>query len=349
MPKAAEAAFTPKANPTDPAALKKEGNDHFKRGSYEAAAKCYTTAIDLWMEPKDRAVLYVNRSAARLKQSPEPGCTASALAESGLRDAERAMDLDASYAKGHFRRGQALSALRRHADAAEAFRRVLELSPGDAAAQTLLQEAEAAATKAAAAVDGAVQAAAKLGDDAAQTLLQEVKVAAAAEEKGGGPASSAAAAAEEHLAAQLDEQAAVPSDFDAQALLDDVQTKNPHAAVLALLPREGCEDPIRLTTSPAGLAVSAAAVEQLNAAFFSGEEAGAIALCGRELRVAERVEDGAHFLVVLVSADAAAGGGGYAEYTQRGVLLVLYDAGMDAAIARKLLTGVQQYVVEEGV
>ena len=34
--------------------------------------------------------------------------------------------------------------------------------------------------------------------------------------------------------------------------------------------------------------------------------------------------------------------------TAAGVLLVLYDAGMDAAIARKLLTGVQQYVVEEG-
>jgi hypothetical protein len=146
-------------------------------------------------------------------------------------------------------------------------------------------------------------------------------------------------------AAALDELAAAPEGFDAQALLDDVQSKNPHAAVLALLPRGGCEDPIGPTTSPAGLGVSSAAVEQLNAAFFSGEEAGAIALCGRELRVTERVEDGAHFLVVLASAD---GGGGYAEYTQRGVLLALYDAGMNAAIARQLATGVQEYVVGEG-
>ena len=138
MPKAAEAAYAPKANPVDPLALKKEGNEHFKRGSFESAAKCYTTAIDLWsmplppapspspcspapppapvhrprllpllrpppppptpplplslehgdeaclllthtrapwrcsmaVEPKERAVLYVNRSAARLKQVP---------------------------------------------------------------------------------------------------------------------------------------------------------------------------------------------------------------------------------------------------------------------------------------
>ena len=142
MPKAAEAAYAPKANPSDPLALKKEGNEHFKRGSFESAAKCYTTAIDLWLEPKDRAVLYVNRSAARMKQAPEPGCTAAALAESALRDAERAIDLDASYPKGFFRRAQALVALGRHVDAAASLATVLSLSPGDAAAQALLLEVE---------------------------------------------------------------------------------------------------------------------------------------------------------------------------------------------------------------
>ena len=142
MPKAAEAAYAPKANPSDPLALKKEGNEHFKRGSFESAAKCYTTAIDLWMEPKERAVLYVNRSAARMKQAPERGCTAAALAESALRDAERAIDLDASYPKGFFRRAQALVALGRHVDAAASLATVLSLSPGDAAAQALLLEVE---------------------------------------------------------------------------------------------------------------------------------------------------------------------------------------------------------------
>ena len=133
--------------------------------------------------------------------------------------------------------------------------------------------------------------------------------------------------------------------FDAQAVIDDVQSKNPHAAVVALLPREGCEQPVRLTTSPAGLTISSAAVGQLNAAFFSGEEAGTISACGRELSVADRVEEGAHFLVVLTSAD---GGGGFAEYTQRGMLVVLFDAGMDSTIARQVATGVQEYIVGEG-
>ena len=129
------------ANPSDPLALKKE-KTNTKRGSFESAAKCYTTAIDLWLEPKDRAVLYVNRSAARMKQAPEPGCTAAALAESALRDAERAIDLDASYPKGFFRRAQALVALGRHVDAAASLATVLSLAPGDAAAQALLLEVE---------------------------------------------------------------------------------------------------------------------------------------------------------------------------------------------------------------
>ena len=53
---------------TDVAALKREGNAAFKEGKYEHAAACYTAAIDNWMKPEERAVLYVNRAAARLKQ-----------------------------------------------------------------------------------------------------------------------------------------------------------------------------------------------------------------------------------------------------------------------------------------
>ena len=164
------------------------------------------------------------------------------------------------------------------------------------------------------------------------------------------PASTSAGASEEILASQLDEQATVgdAEPFDAQATLDDVQSRNPHCAVVALLPREGCEEPLTLTTSPSGLEVADDAIAQLSAAFFSGEDAGTIKVCGRELRVAERIEDGFHFLVALKAPDADDGGaGGYAECTQRGVLLVLYDAGMDAAIAQKLSTGLHEYLVEE--
>jgi len=77
-----------------------------------------------------------------MKQTPEPGCTAAALAESALRDAERAIDLDASYPKGFFRRAQALVALGRHVDAAASLATVLSLAPVDAAAQALLLEVE---------------------------------------------------------------------------------------------------------------------------------------------------------------------------------------------------------------
>ena len=57
-------------------------------------------------------------------------------------------------------------------------------------------------------------------------------------------------------------------------------------------------------------------------------------------------EEGAPFLLVLSSGESS---GGFAEYTQRGILLVLYDAGMTAAIARQLAVGLQEYVVSDGV
>ena len=152
----------------------------------------------------------------------------------------------------------------------------------------------------------------------------------------------------ELLASQLNEAAVVAeTEFDAQATLDDVQSRNPHCAVVALLPREGCEQPVGVTTSPAGLEVPPASVKLLNAAFFPAEHGEeVIRLCGRELRVIERVEEGAHFLLVLSSGESS---GGFAEYTQRGILLVLYDAGMTAAIARQLAIGLQEYVVSDGV
>jgi colicin import membrane protein len=121
----------------DVPALKKEGNEAFKKGKWEDAAACYTAAIDNWMTPQERAVLYVNRAAARLKQ---PGNVKSGQA---LADTERAILLDASYAKAHFRHGQALSKLRRPADAVRSFERALQLAPADTAAQEELARARA--------------------------------------------------------------------------------------------------------------------------------------------------------------------------------------------------------------
>ena len=114
------------ANRADAAALKKEGNDAMKRGAYKAAVEAYTAAIDLWMENSDRAILYSNRAAARLKMPGE--------ATKALSDAERACALHPTYAKAHFRRGQALRALKKDIPAAHAMHQVLALAPGDAGA-----------------------------------------------------------------------------------------------------------------------------------------------------------------------------------------------------------------------
>ena len=119
----------PLAHGADADALKAQGNAHFRRGQYGAAVSSYSAAIDLWMEPSDRAVLYTNRSAARLKLGE---------AQRALADAERAVQLCADYAKGHYRRAVALRSLGQTTDARAALQTVLELAPTDAAARAEL-------------------------------------------------------------------------------------------------------------------------------------------------------------------------------------------------------------------
>lgn len=119
--------------------LKKEGNALFGKGKYAEAVAKYTAAIDLWMDESDRAVLYSNRSAARLKLAGEK--------PRALMDAERACQLAPTYAKGHFRRGQALRALGDPVRAAEAMEKVLEIEPSDSAATVALAELRDALAK----------------------------------------------------------------------------------------------------------------------------------------------------------------------------------------------------------
>ena len=119
-------------NRADPVALKKAGNASFGKGEYAEAVEHYTAAIDLWMEPADRAVLYSNRCAAKLKLPGER--------QKALNDAKRACELAPDYAKGHFRRGQALRALGDPDGAVAAMEHVLRLAPEDAAATAELAE-----------------------------------------------------------------------------------------------------------------------------------------------------------------------------------------------------------------
>ena len=118
----------------DVSALRLSGNKAFQSGRFADAVEQYTRAIDLWMEPSDRAALYTNRAAARLKLGEN---------EKALSDAQRATSLAPTYAKAYFRAAAALRALNRPVDAAISLRRTLELAPGDAAAKQALTDLQA--------------------------------------------------------------------------------------------------------------------------------------------------------------------------------------------------------------
>ena len=89
----------------DVASLRAAGNKAFQSGKHAEAIAKYTQAIDLWMDPSDRAALYTNRAAARLKLSEN---------DKALSDAQRAISLTPTYAKAHFRSAAALRALGCH-------------------------------------------------------------------------------------------------------------------------------------------------------------------------------------------------------------------------------------------
>ena len=80
---------------------KEEGNKAFAKGNFALAAENFTLAINL--DPNNH-VYYANRSAALLKMGK---------LEDALDDADRAIKLNRLYAKGHYRKGQALAVIGR--------------------------------------------------------------------------------------------------------------------------------------------------------------------------------------------------------------------------------------------
>lgn len=106
---------------------KKQGNDAFKAGNYLQAAVFYTEAIAL---TPDNHIVYSNRCACFLKTG-EYG--------KALQDAEKSLDLDFSFVKGHFRKGLSLSALERYDEAGQCFAKTLELDPKNKDAKNSLQ------------------------------------------------------------------------------------------------------------------------------------------------------------------------------------------------------------------
>ena len=161
--------------------------------------------------------------------------------------------------------------------------------------------------------------------------------------------------------------------FNIQPFLDKAAAGNQrHCLGIAFVPREGSECPGPAAASSGWACPSGEASTALNGAFFAGEDAPALSVMDRTLRQTGRIEDGGHFLVsfeeelscaslsldeagaagaagAAASTGGAAIGGAYAEQTARGVLLLVYGAGMDAQVAKQLTTGLQEALVAEGM
>lgn len=96
---------------------KNKGNESFKNKNYKEAIEYYTKAINVG--PKHHTY-FCNRSICHISLNDF---------KKGLEDAEECIKLDKNFAKGYFRKGQALKGLSRFEDAKKALQKGLELEP----------------------------------------------------------------------------------------------------------------------------------------------------------------------------------------------------------------------------
>ena len=114
--------------------VQQDGNNAFKRGDYHEAIQLYTQCLDL-----DSSVLaaHANRAMAYLK---------AGQSNEALADCEAVLRQDTQNVKCWLRKGQACWDLQRPSEAVAAWRRCLELQPGNAQAKELLAKAYSAGT-----------------------------------------------------------------------------------------------------------------------------------------------------------------------------------------------------------
>jgi len=100
--------------------LKNEGNRKFKEEDFVMALKIYTEALNKCplAFPKDRAILYSNKSAAEMKLGE---------LSVAIEDCGRAVELDPSYVKALLRRAQMYETTDKLDEALEDYKKVLEL------------------------------------------------------------------------------------------------------------------------------------------------------------------------------------------------------------------------------
>jgi tetratricopeptide (TPR) repeat protein len=105
---------------------KEDGNKAFAKGDFLLAVEHFTLAINL--DPTNH-VYHANRSAALLKMC---------RLEDALEDADRAIKINPLYAKGHFRKGQALAVIGRVDLAVAAMEEATKLDPNNETLQEAL-------------------------------------------------------------------------------------------------------------------------------------------------------------------------------------------------------------------
>ncbi|KAF0699381.1 Aste57867_10042 [Aphanomyces stellatus] len=124
--KSSEDTMAIKANEAD--GIKQQGNAAFASKNYTSAVELYTKALTL--TPNSHTLLG-NRSAARYHLQK--------LVEA-KDDAEAALSIEPTWAKGHFRLGQALAAMGQFDGAAAAFEEAAKLKPSDKSSTALAAE-----------------------------------------------------------------------------------------------------------------------------------------------------------------------------------------------------------------
>ncbi|KFP88220.1 PREDICTED: tetratricopeptide repeat protein 1 [Acanthisitta chloris] len=102
--------------------LKEKGNEQFKKEDYGEAEDSYTKALQICPAcfQKDRAVLFSNRAAAKMKQDKT---------EAALSDCSKAVELDPNYIRALLRRAELYEKTDKLDEALEDYKAVLEKDP----------------------------------------------------------------------------------------------------------------------------------------------------------------------------------------------------------------------------
>ncbi|XP_012259830.2 tetratricopeptide repeat protein 1 [Athalia rosae] len=103
--------------------LKNEGNELFKNGEYQKAMVTYTRGLQTCplAFDKDRAILYANRAASKIKYMDEK--------ESAISDCTKAVELNPSYVKAYLRRALLYEETDKLDEALEDFKKILTFDP----------------------------------------------------------------------------------------------------------------------------------------------------------------------------------------------------------------------------